>query len=470
MQIAFHGAARVVTGSKHLIKTSSGKKILLDCGLFQGHINNKENLNRYFSFTPAEIDFLILSHAHIDHSGLIPKLVHDGFKGLIFATPATIDLCEIMLLDSAHIQQDDVTYINKRRSKHGETLLEPLYNSDDVLNALKLMVPVEYNELLSIDEELDLEFTDAGHLLGSAMVNLDIREGNKLTKITFTGDVGRAESQILRSPQAFRQCDVLICESTYGNRLHPPAEDVNQALIKIVWHTCIEKQGKLIIPAFSVDRTQDLLYILERASNEKRLPEIKIYVDSPLSVKATGIIKKHRECYNEAFIEYIKSDPEPFEFKNLHYITDADESKRLNESKEPCIIISASGMAEAGRIRHHIKNNVENPRNTILFPGYCTPESLGGHLKNGDKTVRIFRKDYTVKAQIESMDSFSAHGDYREILSFLECQDPKLIKKVFLVHGEYETQLDFKLKFEQKGYRDIFIPEMHEVFEVDGDQ
>lgn len=467
MQIQFYGAAQVVTGSKHLLTTPAGKKILLDCGLFQGQIPNKNEMNRHFGFDPHDLDYVVLSHAHIDHSGLLPRLVKEGFRGIIFATPATISLCEIMLLDSAHIQTEDLKYINKRRVKRGEEPFEGLYDVEDVEKALDLMVPVEYQEALQIDNETTLLFSDAGHLLGSAAVNLDIKTGNgQKTKITFTGDIGRYNDQILRQPEPFRQCDILICESTYGDRLHPAPVDTSARLLEVIRRTCVEQRGKLIIPAFSVDRTQDIVFMLDKFSNEGKLPNIKVFVDSPLSVKATDVIRKHDECFNDEFLAYMRKDPDPFGFKNLTYITDVNQSKALNESKEPCIIISASGMAEAGRIKHHISNNVENPRNTILLVGYCTPESLGGRLKAGDKEVRIFGENYKVNARVEAMDYFSAHADYNEILKFLSSQQPKKIRQVFLVHGERDAQDALKGHLEQKGFSNIHIPAMGEVFNI----
>ncbi|MBC7382123.1 MAG: MBL fold metallo-hydrolase [Bacteroidia bacterium] len=467
MQLEFYGAARMVTGSKHLLATPKGTKILLDCGLVQGHLDNRDELNHNFGFNPREVDYLILSHAHIDHSGLIPRLVRLGFKGLIFCTPATKSLCELMLMDSAFIQSEDLKFTNKRRRKKGMPLLEPLYDITDVEHALKLFEDVGYDEHLQIDEEISLCFNDAGHLLGSAIVNLDITTGEEeMITITFSGDVGRYNDPILRDPQAFRQCDYLICESTYGNRLHPLIKDAEGELLSIVKHTCIDKKGKLIIPAFSVDRTQEIIYILDEAANAGKLPDIKVYVDSPLSVKATDVIRKHQECFRKEFIAYIAKDPEPFGFKNLIYITDVEQSKKLNDSTEPCIIISASGMAEAGRVKHHIMNNIEDPKNTILLVGYCTPESLGGHLKNGDKEVRIFAETYPVKAAVRSLEYYSAHADYSELLKWLECQDATKIKKVFLVHGEYEVQQIFREKLLEKGFGDVVIPARGESFNI----
>jgi metallo-beta-lactamase family protein len=459
MQIQFFGAAQMVTGSKHLITTPKGVKILLDCGLVQGKMINKEDMNQYFGFDPKEIDYVILSHAHIDHSGLLPKLVKDGFNGIIFCTPATKSLCQIMLLDSAFIQNSDLKFINKRRKKKGLPEIESLYDEENVLQTLALMQEVDYDEYLKIDKEIALHLTDVGHLIGSAAVHLDISLGNrKQTKITYTGDIGRYKDPILRDPQPFRQCDYLICESTYGDRLHPTEVDAEAELLEIIKHTCVEKKGKLIIPAFSVDRTQEIIFALDKAVNEGTMPNIKVFVDSPLSVKATNIMRKHEECYREEFVAYINKDSDPFGFKNLTYISDVEKSKALNNLNEPCIIISASGMAEAGRIKHHIMNNIENPKNTILLVGYATPESLAGKLKNGEKKVRIFGEEFNVNAAVKYLGYYSAHADYSEMIRWLNCQNKKKIKEVFLVHGELKTQLAFKEKLEQAGYHNISIP------------
>lgn len=466
--IQFYGAAQTVTGSKHLITTSHGKKILLDCGLFQGRMTNKEELNREFGFTPHDIDYVILSHAHIDHTGLLPRLVKKGFRGIIFATPATISLCELMLMDSAHIQKEDLRYINKRRAKKGEGEIEALYDQLDVEKTLDLMVPVEYEEVLKIDKDITLTFTDAGHLLGSAAINLDLSNGKgKKTKLTFTGDIGRFNDQILRPPQPFRQCDILICESTYGNRTHPIAPDIEKELLEVITTTCVKNKGKLIIPAFSVDRTQDLIFMLDKFANKGLLPPVKVFVDSPLSVKATAVIRKHEECYNDSFLDYLHKDPDPFGFNDLTYVSDVNQSKAINDIKEPCIIISASGMAEAGRIKHHIANNVGNPKNTILMVGYCTPESLGGKLKAGEKQVRIFGEPYDVRARVVNMDYFSAHADYIEILHFLKHQKNNKVNQVFLVHGEIEAQLALKNTLTGIGFKQVDIPKHGELFEFE---
>lgn len=467
MKLQFFGAARMVTGSKHLLTLNDGTKVLLDCGLVQGKIDNREDLNRNFGFDPTEIDYLILSHAHIDHSGLIPRLVREGFNGIIFCTPATLDLCKLMLMDSSRIQEDDIKFLNKRRIKKGLPPIEPLYEEEDVTKALGLMQELGYDQELRINPNLSLHFTDAGHLLGSACVHLKIRTApRKFLRLSFTGDIGKYGDSILRDPQTFSAPDVLICESTYGNKLHPAVGDAQAELLDIIKHTCVEKKGRLIIPAFSVDRTQEIIYLLDQAWNKGLLPNIPVYVDSPLSVKATDVMREHDECYREEFLEYIAKDPDPFGFKNLKFITDVEESKLLNSKKEPCIIISASGMAEAGRIKHHIANNIQKTSTTILLVGYCTPESLGGKLKSGASSVRIFGEEYPVKAEIRSLDYYSAHADYEEMLKFLGDLDRKKIKKTFLVHGEYENQLAFKERLLDKGFRHVFIPSHGESFEV----
>ncbi|WP_234736313.1 MBL fold metallo-hydrolase RNA specificity domain-containing protein [Tellurirhabdus bombi] len=461
MTIQFYGAARSVTGSKHLVTTKRGTKILLDCGLFQGI--NTDELNQKFGFKPQEIDFLILSHAHIDHSGLIPRLVRQGFTGPIFCTPATADLCRIMLSDSAHIQEKDLKRVNERRLRRGDAALEILYEAKDVEQALKQFHPVPYNAPYAInDGEATFEFTDTAHILGSAAISLQIDEEGTKKRLFFSGDIGRPNDKILRMPQAFPQADYIICESTYGDKLHEPEPDMKAHLLRIVRETCVERRGKLIIPAFAVDRTQELIFALDQLESANQLPRIEVFIDSPLAVSATDVMKRHEECFNPDLLTYIKKDGDAFAFPNLHYISSLEESKAINERDEPCIIISASGMAEAGRIKHHIKNNIEDSRNTILIVGYCSPETLGGALKRGDKQVRIFGDEFTVRAEVEVMDSFSAHADYAEMISFLACQNAEEVKNVFLVHGEFDRQTIFKDKLSKAGFPKITIPSLYE--------
>lgn len=466
MTIQFLGAARTVTGSKHLITTDDGKKILLDCGFFQGKGSETDGMNREFNFNPSEIDYLILSHAHIDHSGNIPNLVKQGFKGPIVCTTATQDLCKIMLMDSAHIQENDVKYVNKRRIKRGEEPFKPIYKVADVEKCLPLFVGIDYNKSYTVYDGLTVSFTDSGHILGSGAVNLELTENGVKKKICFTGDIGRYNGSILKDPQPFPQAEYIIAESTYGDRLHTDTAYSEQQLFDVIYNTCITKKGKVIIPAFSLGRTQELVFALDQMEKKKMLPRINVYVDSPLSVNATNIMRDHPECFNADILEYMKTDPNPFGFNNLIYVQDAEDSKRLNELKEPCIIISASGMADAGRIKHHIANNVSNPKNTILMVGYAEPHSLGGKLRAGNKVVKIFGEEHEVKADVIIIDSYSAHGDYKEMIQYLSCQDKSQVKKMFLVHGEYDVQVNYKEKLIDAGFKHISIPSQNDIIEI----
>ena len=462
MKISFHGAARTVTGSKHRITLRNGKSILLDCGLFQGMGSDTHSLNAHFGFDPASIDYVILSHAHIDHCGLLPKLVKEGYAGKIYATPASRDLASVLMEDSAAIQESDIKYENKRRALLGLPYLKPLYTIDDALIATDRFVSVEYNQWYRIDPDIEFMYTDAGHIIGSACVHLRIKENGKTTAITFSGDVGRYRDIILKSPAPFPQADVILLESTYGNSLHDEHHPSVDTLLDWIRKTCIEKKGKLIIPAFSVGRTQEILYTLNQLELENTLPDLPYYVDSPLSVKATGIVKSYPNYFNARIQKVLQTDSDPFGFKGLKFIKSVDESKMLNYYKEPCVIISASGMAEAGRVKHHISNSIENSQNTILLTGYCEPRSLGGRLKKRPKEVTIFGQKHQVNAEIGEMRSMSAHGDYEDLCQFLSCQLPKEVAKLFLVHGEYEVQQDFKQRLIRKGFADVIIPEMHE--------
>ncbi|MEI8053272.1 MAG: MBL fold metallo-hydrolase [Bacteroidota bacterium] len=462
MKIAFHGAARTVTGSKHIITLSNGKKILLDCGLFQGMGHETATLNASFGFDPKEINYLILSHAHIDHCGLIPKLIKDGYDGKVYATPATKDLAKVLMEDSAVIQEMDVEFQNKRGSLMDMLYLKPLYTVDDALIAAEHFETVDYDKWFRIDEDIEFCFTDAGHIIGSAAVHLRITENKKQTTITFSGDVGRYRDIILKSPAEFTQSDYILLESTYGNSLHDEHEPSSEVLLKWIQDTCLKKKGKLIIPAFSVGRTQELLYTLNQLEQENRLPALEYFVDSPLSTKATQIVKSYPQYFNSRIQKVLLSDSDPFAFKGLKFVKTVDESKMLNYYKNPCVIISASGMAEAGRVKHHISNNIENSRNTILLTGYCEPHSLGGRLKLKPKEVTIYGQPHEVNAEIAEMRSMSAHGDYEDLCQFLACQHPQSVKKLFLVHGEYAVQQDFRNRLIRKGFLDVEIPELHE--------
>ena len=466
MKIAFHGAARTVTGSKHLVTLSNGKKFLLDCGMFQGMGPNTEQLNRNWGFKPSEIDYVFLSHAHVDHSGLLPKLVKDGFHGTIFATPATIDIVQIILMDSASIQQQDMYFMNKKRKEEGKKLLEPLYTQEDVQNTFQYMKPVYYHQAVQVDESILLQFFDCGHIVGSASIFLTLTENGKRTTLAFSGDVGRYGDPILHSPETFPQADYIVIESTYGNTLHDRIDSYAGDLLKNIEYTCLHKKGKLIIPAFSVGRTQELLYSLNDLELEKSLPQISYFVDSPMSIKVTEVVKKHPECFNRSVQKLLRSDADPFWFRGLRYITDKRDSQALNTDYRPMVIISASGMAEAGRVKHHIANGIENWRNTILMIGYCEPNSLGARLKEHPETVGIFGTHYNVKADIVTLNSMSAHADYNDLSQYLACQDAQEVKRMFLVHGEPDVQDEFKRRLVKKGFLDIAIPELHQEFGI----
>ncbi|MCB0775182.1 MAG: MBL fold metallo-hydrolase [Chitinophagaceae bacterium] len=461
MKIAFHGAARCVTGSKHLITLKNGKKILLDCGMFQGMGKDTIRLNNDLGFEASEVDITVLSHAHIDHSGLLPKLVKEGYKGKIYCTPATKDLAGVLLEDSAEIQENDVRYVNKKRAAEGQPYVQPLYTTDDAKKATERLYSVDYGKWYPLTEGVELLFTDAGHIIGSACVHLRITENGKTEQLTFSGDVGRYRDVILKSPQEFPQADYILLESTYGNSLHDLHETTPDQLLQWIEKTCIKKKGKLIIPAFSVGRTQEILFALNQLDLERRLPKVDYFVDSPLSIEATEVIKRYPEYFNRTIQKVLQTDDDPFKFPELKYIKSVEQSKMLNFRNEPCVIISASGMAEAGRVKHHISNNVENSRNSILITGYCEPNSLGARLQSGAKEVGIFGVAHEVNAEIGAIRSMSAHGDYEDLSQWLACQNPRAVKRMFLVHGEYDVQFDFKARLLKKGFLDIEIPELH---------
>ncbi|HEY6436891.1 MAG TPA: MBL fold metallo-hydrolase [Ignavibacteriaceae bacterium] len=461
MKIQFFGAARTVTGTQHLL-TINNKKILLDCGLFQGRRKDTYEKNKNFKFDPREIDALILSHAHIDHCGNIPHLVKDGFNGPIYTTSATKDLCKIMLEDSAHLQQRDIEWLNKRKKKRIPE--EPLYSIEDVDDAINNFVPVEYNTATEIFPGVVAYFQDAGHILGSAGILLEIDEEGKKLRFGFSGDIGRPDMPIVRNPDLFRDLDVLIMESTYGNRLHNQKDEVEEEVAKIVQEV-FDRRGKIIIPAFAVGRTQLLVYVLHKLFDQNRIPEIPIYVDSPLALKATEVFKDHPECFDrETNRIFLESGDDPFGFGRLKYVTTVDESKELNEIKEPMIIISASGMAEGGRILHHLANNISNPKNLILFVGYAAQHTLARKIMDGMDKVNILGEEYSVKSKIKTMDYFSGHADQNELMDYLHLNPSNRLKNIFLVHGEEEQALPFREKILQKGYKNVDYPISGEKF------
>lgn len=461
MKIAFHGAARTVTGSKHLLTLSNGKKYLLDCGMYQGMGKQTDELNRDFGFDPKVIDHMILSHAHVDHCGLLPKLVKEGYNGKIYCTAATKDLATILMADSAGIQENDLKFVNKTRAAQGKPYLLPLYTTEDAKQAANQFVEVNYSEWFRIDEFVELKYLDAGHIIGSTTVHLRISENGKTTHLTFSGDVGRYRDVILKSPEVFPQADYIIMESTYGNKLHDRVTGTPEALLKWIKETCLEKKGKLILPAFSVGRTQEILFALNQLELENRLPDLPYYVDSPLSMEATKVMESYPQLFNSRVQKILETDDNPFNFKGLKFIQSVEESKSLNYRTDPMVIISASGMAEAGRVKHHISNNIENSRNAIVMTGYCEPNSLGGRLKLHPKEVGIYGFVHQVNATIGEIKSMSAHGDYEDLSQWLACQDKKQVKKLFLVHGDYDVQLDFQNWLIGKGFKDVEVPALH---------
>lgn len=469
MKLKFCGAARTVTGSSHLVTLDNGFTILLDCGLYQGREDELDDFNTHWEFDPAAIDLLVVSHAHIDHIGRIPKLVKDGFKGNIICTHATRDLAAIMLLDSASIQEKDAQWANEKNLKKGTaTKTEPLYTAEDAQICMRQFTSYNYDRWFHISQDVQVYFADAGHILGSASVTLKIARANgTMTYLGFTGDVGRWNRPIIKDPEPMPQVDYLISESTYGGEFHDELPgDINQ-LLDIVHNTCVMHRGKLIIPAFSVGRTQEIVYMLDHLESKGKLPHIPVYVDSPLAVNATDIFTVHHECFDSEIINYMTTNDNPFGFNKLIYIRKVEDSKALNDKKEPCIIISASGMANAGRIRHHIFNNIEDADNTILMVGYCAEGTLGAKLREYPTMVKIFGKELRVRANIKIIDGLSGHADQKEMLKFLSNQNPKQIKKTFLVHGEYERQQKMKQALEGAGFSNVHIPELGNEFPLE---
>ncbi|HUX55455.1 MAG TPA: MBL fold metallo-hydrolase [Bacteroidales bacterium] len=466
MKIKFIGAAREVTGSKHLITTDLGKKLLLDCGMFQGKGLETDSMNRDLGFDPSMLDHIILTHAHIDHSGLIPYMYKLGFRGSVICTNATRDLCAIMLSDSGFIQEHDTHTFNKRRAKKGLPMVTPIYTQNDAKACMSLFIGVPYDMKFRIDDNIKVKFTNTGHMLGSGVANIQIIENGQIKRIAYTGDIGRPSNRILASPVPFPQADILITESTYGDRLHKDKQGAEEDLLEILIQTCVNKGGKLIIPSFSVGRTQEVVYSLNKFFNQGRLPKVDIFVDSPLSVNATAVFRMHPECFNPEIIEAMETDPDPFGFNTLFYITRQEDSKKLNDHKKPCVIISASGMMEAGRVKHHLANNISDPKNTVLAVGYCAPSTLGARLLRGDKEVSIHGNIFKVNADIKKIDSYSGHGDYREMIEFLGCQNKDALGKIFIVHGEYEVQKVYVNTLQKEGYTGIEIPAKGMEYEI----
>ncbi len=466
MKLSFLGATKEVTGSKHLITTKKGLKILLDCGMYQGKGLETDDMNRDLGFNPAEIDYLILSHAHIDHSGLIPFIYRLGFRGTVLCTPATRDLCAIMLADAGRIQEADVHTFNKKRKANGEDPIEPIYTEKEAQECMSCFISVPYHKQFNIEGEVTVEFFDAGHILGSSCVYLEIKDGRKTIRLGFTGDIGRYNKRILKDPEPFPQVDYLIMESTYGDRLHTSLQNAEQELLMAVLDTCTKKKGKLIIPSFAIGRAQEIIYALDRLENSKLLPDIDVFVDSPLSISATNIMRLHDECFGPEILDYLKRDSDPFGFDRLQYIQSVEASKALNIRHKPCVIIAASGMMEAGRVKHHLANHIEDPSTTILCVGYCEPSTLGAKIMRGDETVSIFGHLHKVRAELRRIDSLSGHGDFSEMINYIGCQDKKKLRKIFLVHGEEQTQINFRQTLNEVGWKHVEIPEFRQEVEL----
>lgn len=466
MEITFAGAAGTVTGSKHIVKLWDNKQILLDCGMYQGLGKDTYALNSEDFADPRRVEAIVLSHAHIDHSGLIPKFVKDGFEGPIYCTEATFALCEIMLRDSAYIQEADVRYSNKRHRRDDNSAYEPLYGAADAERALQEFVVVPEHEEKKIIDGISITFYPNGHILGSAAVFLNIDELSEQHTLLYTADIGRYKTALIRDPEPVPQADYVICESTYGDRLHDYAQDAEQMVLNAILHTIKEKKGKLIIPAFSVGRTQELIFALNKLDLHGLLPDVKIFVDSPLATDATQITKKFAHLLNKEVQRFCESRNDPFGFHQLTYVKNQEASKRINASQQPCVIISASGMADAGRVKHHIYHAIEDAKNTILFVGYAEPNSLAGRMQNGDKKVTIFGDQMQVNAETKYIKSLSAHGDYKEMIHYLSSMNPGKIKKLFLVHGEEKVRQSFKEKLKDAGHHSILTPAKNETFKT----
>jgi metallo-beta-lactamase family protein len=464
MKLTFHGAAQTVTGSQHLVEVN-GNQLLLDCGLYQGPRREAFKRNRHLPFDAANVDAMVLSHAHIDHSGNIPSLVKSGFRGDIVCTFATRDLCSTMLLDSGHIQERDAEFVNKKRSRRGEDPVEPLYTVEDAVTSLEYFNAIGYHRQREILPGVHVTFLDAGHMLGSAIVILDIedRDAGRDLRLVFSGDLGRVGIPIIRDPETVDHADVLILESTYGKRLHEPYFDSEQKLEQIVRDT-YRRGGAVVIPAFAVGRTQQLVYTLHEMMVSQDIPKMPIFVDSPLAIDATSVFRLHPEAYDDEIRAFMLKAGDPFGFEQVRYTRAVEQSKELNFRREPFIVISASGMAEHGRILHHLRNRIEDPANTILIVGWQAPDTLGRRLVERQPRVRIFGEEYHLRAQVEVLNGFSGHADRNELVAWAEAIT-KRPRRSFLVHGELDSANALKEALEtEAGYETVAVPELHQNF------
>lgn len=468
MKVTFLGAAKTVTGSCYLVETKDCK-FLVDCGMYQGHAKEEEMNEEAFPFNPSDIDYILLTHAHIDHSGRIPKIYKDGFKGEIITTKATAELCGIMLPDCGHIQAMETEWINRKRLRAGKAPVEPLYTAEEARECLSLFRSIRYDEIIEITDNLKVKFNDAGHILGSAIIEVWVKENGTETKVVFSGDLGNKNIPILRDPSIIESADFLVIESTYGDRLHQFNENKVEKFVSIANET-LEKGGNLIIPSFAVGRTQEIIYDLYKQKNRygeklNKLFGVPVFVDSPLAISATQIFRNNLDCYDEEAREYIRNGNNPLDFPGLQFTPTPDESRALNERKDSVIIISASGMCEAGRIKHHLKHNLWRKESTILFVGYQAIGTLGRQIKDGAKRVKLFGEDITVNARIESIDGFSGHADRDGLIGWIE-KISKKPKKIFIVHGEEEGMNSFSKLINDKFGIDTVIPSRGETFVV----
>jgi metallo-beta-lactamase family protein len=460
IELEFWGAAQTVTGTMHLVH-AGGKRILLDCGMYQGHRDEAFERNSKFPFDPAAIDAVVLSHAHIDHSGNLPGLVRQGFSGPIYCTGATRDLCEVMLRDSAFIQIKDVEFVNKRHAKKHLPLVEPLYTEEDVDNTIPLLQGVPYGTRFEVTDGVECRFEDAGHILGSASLSLHLKTNGTSAGLVFTGDLGRPHLPILRDPVliADESTEYLITESTYGGRVHAPVAEMGDQLLAPLLRA-IDRKAKIVIPAFSVGRTQELVFMLHNLSVAGKIPHIPVFVDSPLSVNVTAVFRKHPECFDEETLAVINSaeNNDPFGFDRLTYIRTLDESKALNDRSGPFIVISASGMCEAGRIVHHLANTISDPNNMIMIVGYQAENTLGKRLVMKEPVVNIFGEPHDLRAEVVVLNSFSAHADRNELLSYMNRFPRKPLKKSFVVHGDPDQTELFAGALREQGFGDVMVP------------
>ena len=464
MKLTFWGAARTVTGSMHLLEVND-QRILLDCGLFQGKRDLTYERNLNFPFDPSSLDAVVLSHAHIDHSGNIPNLVKQGFKNSIWSTPATRDLAVAMLQDSGHIQQQDAEYVNRKRARDGLPPIEPLYTRRDAVEAVRQFITVGYRRPFLVAPGVSCQFLDAGHILGSAIVVLDITEGAETRRLVFSGDLGRPDMAIINDPETVAGADFLIMESTYGNRRHESRDEARQSLRRVVNET-YRRRGKVIIPSFAVGRTQELVYSLNILTEAQKVPSIDIYVDSPLAVNVTDVFRGHPECYDSETLELLDLRRDPFGFRRLRYIRDVEDSKALNFLRDSAVIISASGMCESGRILHHLKNNIEDSDNAILFSGFQAEHTLGRRILDGNRRVRIFGEQYDVRAHVEAINGYSAHADSEELLAWVRPMNRQRLQQVFLVHGELDSATALKGQLRGLGIANVEIPERGQSFDL----